>query len=290
MQDLIEAGKIADKCLKLGREEIKINAKALEVLRKIELLVQKNNAKLAFPTDISINEVAAHEALSFEDKTIFKKGDVVKLDLGVHINGNIVDCAITVDLGNHKDLILASKNALKEVAPIVEPGLELGKIGKTVQDVIESYNLRPVRNLFGHSIEKYNIHGGLKVPSYANNDKTKLKKGEVVAIEPFATNGIGLIEEGKKSDVYTIARVKPIRNPKAKEIFNFIKEEYKTLPFAKRWIQEKFPNSNFYFSILEKEEVLVNYHNLVEKQKGLVSQFETTFLVGEKILVNESLK
>jgi methionyl aminopeptidase len=173
---------------------------------------------------------------------------------------------------------------------LVEPGTELREIGKRIQSVIESYNLKPVRNLFGHSIEPYNIHGGLKVPNYNNNDSTQLKKGQILAVEPFATNGIGLIEEGKKSDVYTILKQKPVRNPKAKEIFEFIKEEYKTLPFAKRWIQEKFPNSNFYFNVLEKEEILVNYHNLVEKAKGLVSQFETTFLVGEKILVNESLK
>ncbi|MDD5253671.1 MAG: type II methionyl aminopeptidase [Candidatus Nanoarchaeia archaeon] len=289
-EKLVRAGKIADECLKLGRREIRIGNKALDVLRKIESLVEKNNAKLAFPTNISINEVAAHEALSFEDNLIFKKNDLVKLDLGVHIDGNIVDCAITIDLGNNNDLVLASKQALKEALKLAVPGTELREIGKKINEVIEGYNLKPVRNLYGHSIEKYNIHGGLKVPNYDNGDKTKLEKGQLIAIEPFATDGFGLIEEGKPSDVYTLKKLKPLRNSKAKEILEFIKEEYKTLPFAKRWILERFPNSNTYFNILVKEEILANYGNLIEKQKGLVSQHETTILVGERILVNESLK
>ena len=74
----------------------------LDVTERIENFVTEKNGGLAFPTNLAINNVGAHWTPSTRSKEIFHTGDVVKLDVGVHIDGYIGDNALTVEIGNDK--------------------------------------------------------------------------------------------------------------------------------------------------------------------------------------------
>jgi len=284
MKDWIKAGEIASEALEYGKGLIKKDKSVLEIIEKVEWKIFQLGGKPAFPAQISINEIAAHYAPVKEDFLI-KDSDIVKLDVGAHVNGAIGDNAVTV--GNNKELIQASRDALNEAIKIVQIGTKLKDIGKVIDKTISSYGFKPVRNLTGHSIDLYEQHAGLSIPNIDDGDDTKLEKGMVIAIEPFATTGIGLIEEGKESGIYKLERVKNVRTQMSKEVLDFIIEEYKTLPFTKRWLFSKFQDFKINFALrnLEKEGIINQYKHLSEKSKGLVSQAEHTLLIDDKVKI-----
>ncbi|MFH1332209.1 MAG: type II methionyl aminopeptidase [archaeon] len=281
MEDWEKAGKIAAEAMEFGKKLVKADASLLEVAEKIEEKIVSLGAKPAFPINLSINHIAAHYTPFPNDETTFKEGELVKIDIGAHVNGAIGDIACTVDLGEHKEFVEASEKALNEALKMFTPGTKIGEIGKVVQKTIQEFNLVPIINLSGHQVEKYNLHAGITIPNYDNNDPTELEEGQIFAVEPFATNGEGRIIEGKPSGIYRIEQIKPVRDMKIRKMIQFIVEEYHELPFAKRWILKKFPAANFALTLLENQGILHHYPQLPEKTKALVSQAEHTVIVKE---------
>ena len=286
MDDWEKAGKITAECLELGKKLIKVDASLLEVAEAIEKKIYDSDAKTAFPANISINEIAAHDTPNIEDKRVFKKGDLVKLDVGVCFNGAIGDAAISMDLGDNKKLIQASKEALDEAMKIIKAGVKLNEIGKVIETKIKSFGFNPIKNLSGHGLDEYKIHTGFNIPNYDNKDLMEIEEGKYIAIEPFATNGGGRVEEGKGSGIYRIENIKLTRSTIARDLLKFLAEEYKTLPFARRWLKDK-KGVDFALGILEREGILYHYPMLVESSGGLVSQAEHSLFVdkdGVKVL------
>lgn len=280
-----KAGQIASEVREYARGLIKIDASLLEVTEKIEEKIF-SKAKCAFPVQISLNKVAAHNCARIEDETILKKEDVVKVDIGVSVDGYIGDTAFTVDLsGENEDLIKASEEALKQAIKTVKVGIKISEIGKAIQEAIQKYGYSPVRNLTGHGLNLYKIHDSPSIPNYDNGSLTVLKKGQVIAIEPFATNGVGIITETKESGVYYLINKRNVRDLTCRKIMKFIDEEYNGLPFSERWIAKQFSGASFYLKLLEKEGVLHHYLQLAEKSKGLVSQAEHSLLVSDEVKV-----
>ncbi len=286
LNDWIKAGKIAAEVLNYSKELIKEGASLLEVCSKIEKKINDLDGKPAFPVNISINSVAAHYTAIPEDKTIFRKGDMIKVDIGVEVNGFIGDNSLTIYLGDEEkylDLVKASKEALEAAVKVIKPGIKLFEIGKVIQKEIQKYNFSPIRNLSGHGIERYKIHSGINIPNYDNGDKRELKENDIIAIEPFATDGKGYVIEGKLSGIFRLENKKPVRDSNARKVLDYIEKNHKTLPFAKRWIQ--LPMANLALTILEREGILYQYPQLVEENKGFVSQAEYTVLVKDPPII-----
>ena len=285
MEDNYEkAGKIARDVLEYGKALIKKDASLLEVTNKIEAKIFELGAKPAFPVQISMDDIAAHYCAPPDDNTIFTN-QVVSLDVGVHVDGFIGDNACTIDLSqSNKELVEASRKALDNAIKITQIGTTLSEIGKTIQETIESYGFKPVRNLSGHGLDEYNIHSFPTVPNYDTEDDTKLEKGQIIAIEPFATKGVGLIHEKGLPNVFSIDEIKPVRVPFVRQILNKI-EEYEGLPFTKRWLGSSLPKVNLALSQFKKLKILKEYPPLVEKSNEIVSQAEHTLLVDDKVKV-----
>ncbi len=282
MEDYEKSGRIAAEALEFGRKLVKVDASLLEVAEKIEEKIISLDGKLACPVNISINHIAAHYTPYPDDKTTFKEGEIVKVDVGVHVNGAIGDTACTIDLGDNKEILEASEKALNEALKMFTPGTKIGEIGKVIQKTIKEYGFVPIINLSGHQMDLYKLHTGTNIPNYDNGDPNELEEGQVFAVEPFATNGEGKVIDGKPSGIYRLDNIKPVRDPKIRNMIRFIQEEYNELPFAKRWLIKKFPNTNFALTLLEKQGILYHYPQLPEKTKGLVSQAEHTVIVKEK--------
>jgi predicted Zn-dependent protease with MMP-like domain len=110
----IQAGKVAARVLQFGINEVNVDASIGETVEAIEKeVLETEGVGLAFPLNLSLNEDAAHDTAMVNDERKFQSGDLVKLDLGVHIDGYIADIASTVNLGNHQPLIESSQCALE---------------------------------------------------------------------------------------------------------------------------------------------------------------------------------
>ena len=286
LQNYEKAGQIAREVLESGKSLIKKDASLLDVTKKVEAKIFELNAKPAFPVQISMNDIAAHYCAEPDDKTVFSD-QLVSLDVGVHVDGFIGDNACTVDLSEkNKELVEASRKALDNAIKVIQVGTTLSEIGKTIGETIESYGFKPVRNLSGHGLDEYNIHCPPTVPNFDTKDETQLEKGQAIAIEPFATNGIGLIHEKGLPDVFSITEARSVRIEFVRQILNRI-DKFNGLPFAKRWLSEQFSLAkvNLALSQFKKLGILKEYPPLVEKSNGLVSQAEHSLLVDDKVKV-----
>jgi len=278
----IKAGKIAAQVKKYARTIIKKDIPLLEIAEKIEAKIIELGGKPAFPTNLSINEIAAHYTPSYNDETLAH--GLLKVDLGVHIDGYLSDTAFSVDLEDNKEnkkLIIASEQALENAIKIIKSSTTLNEIGEIIQSTIESYDASPIVNLSGHSIEQYDLHSGITIPNYPNNQKSPIGLG-TRAIEPFATFGNGKVHDGSPSEIYILQDNRNVRNPFAKEVLDFIQEEYETLPFCSRWIIKKFQTrALFALKQLEDNNNLHRFPQLIESSKSKVSQTEQTLLITE---------
>ncbi|MBU2639723.1 MAG: type II methionyl aminopeptidase [Nanoarchaeota archaeon] len=287
-----KAGKIAAEALQYGRRLIKPGIKLSEVVKKVEEKIIADKGAFAFPPQISMNNITAHYYPDPSDDTEFKEEDLVKLDLGVQINGHIADTALTVDLSEnneHLELVKASKDALKEALTLFTPETPLTKIGKAIEEVIVGYGFQPIRNLSGHEIKPYELHAGLTVPNFNNKDRTPLEENQVFAVEPFATTGDGYVKDGKPSGIYKL--VNPKNSRSGRDVLNFIIDNFKTLPFHKSQILKKFGDfkGSFGLRILEREEIIHQYPQLVERSGGIVSQAEHTVIVKDKPIITTKI-
>ncbi len=284
-EDRIKAGKAASQAREYGITLIKPGAKYIDVIEAVEKKIIDLGAGIGFPADLSANNVAAHDTPFPNDERVLEKGDLVKLDLGTHINGEVADTAMTVEVGNtgkYNELIKASAEGLRAAIETVKPGVKIHKIGKAIQDTITSHGFVPVANLCGHGVGIYDVHISPSIPNYDNGDENTLEEGQVIAIEPFATDGIGLVKQGKMSSIYALLHKKPVRMQSVKQILDHIEKNYKTLPFAARWL--KMQGAQFALRILEKEGILHQYEQLPEKSDALVSQKEHTLIVGHGVI------
>ncbi len=286
MKDWIKAGEIASEVRKYGKKLIKPGVSLLEVSNKVEKRIFELGGKPAFPAQFSINNIAAHYTPLIDDDSKFKEGDLVKFDHGVHINGAIADTAVSVDLGNNSKLIKASEKALNTALELVKPGITNGEIGAAIDETITNAGFKPIKNLSGHGLSEYVVHTPPSMVNYDSGERIKLKKGQIIAIEPFASTGMGLVVEGKGSQIYSLAEIKSTRNKQARDILKFVKEEYKTLPFAKRNLLTKFNKFQIAVGVtnLLREGILREYGVLPEKDpSSLVAQTEHTIIVGETV-------
>lgn len=274
-----KAGKIAAEALNYGVSLIKPGVSVVEVCKKVDQKILDLGGSIAFPTQINLDDVAAHFC-PLDDSLKFKE-QVCCIDVGAHVNGCIGDNAASVDLsGKNENLIKASREALDNAVKIIKPGVKLGEIGKVIHQAITNYGFSPVKNLSGHGLGKYMIHTKPNIPNYDNNDPSWLEEGDIVAIEPFASSGAGIIYESSNPTVFSLVGKKPARGMITREVLKEI-ASYEGMPFCTRWLIEKFGEAKTNFAIREIANlgILAEHPPLIDQKHGLVSQAEHTILV-----------
>jgi methionyl aminopeptidase len=280
-----KAGEISASAIEYGRMLIKPGAGLVEVADAIEDFMRDNGAEPAFPTNLSRNDVAAHFTPTSTDAQMrFNEGDVVKLDLGAHIDGFIADTAVTIEVGSTKfaDLIDASKAALDEAISIMGPNASLETVGGTIESVITKRGFKPIRNLTGHLIERNVLHAGISVPNVRQRINVRPRIGQVFAIEPFATTGEGHVVSGPGGNIYHFQRERPQRMPDARNLQTLIRDKFPHMPFAERWVaREQVGRTTLGLNLLLKSVAIKSYPQLLEAGRGMVSQHEHTVLITE---------
>ncbi|RLI78580.1 type II methionyl aminopeptidase [Archaeoglobales archaeon] len=273
----IKAGEILRQVREEAVKLIKPDVKILEVAEFVENRIRELGAEPAFPCNLSINSDAAHFTPKKNDDRVFKEGDLVKLDIGSHIDGYIADTAVTVDLGDNEDLVKAAEAALKAGIEAVYAGVDTAEIGEAIENAIREFGYKPIINLTGHGLLPYLTHTPPTIYNFGTKKGVTLEEGIIIAIEPFATNGIGKVVERSECEIYSVVAKRPVRMKIARQILKEV-EKYKTLPFAKRWLS-KAPE--VIIGRLVRDGVLRSYPVLTEIGGGLVSQAEHTIIVEE---------
>jgi methionyl aminopeptidase len=273
-----EAGALAAGVLRRGAALVKEEASLLDVVERIEEMVREEGGDLAFPLNISFNEDAAHDTATPGDGRTFARGDLVKVDLGVHVDGYIADTAMTVDLGDHGLLVEASRAALEAAIAAVRPGITAGEVGAAIQHEIEARGYRPVANLTGHGLARYDLHSRPTIPNVGIPGGAVIEEGMVFAIEPFATTGSGRVSEGQRVEIYRQIAARPARLPSAKRILDLARRS-RGLPFARRWVAGD--KVDIGLATLVRSGTLHAFPVLHDVPGSFVSQAEHTMIVTE---------
>mgnify|MGYP002656322770 FL=1 len=153
-------------------------------------------------TCISVNEEVAH---GIPGKRIIREGDLVNIDVSALKNGYYADTGISFVVGE-ADNPLKQKvcdvalEAFDAAMAKVKPGTKLSNIGKAVHATARKNDLTVIKNLTGHGVGQ-SLH---EAPSHVMNyydpkDKTLLKEGVVIAVEPFISSKATFVTE-KKND------------------------------------------------------------------------------------------
>jgi methionyl aminopeptidase len=273
-----KAGDILARVRDEASSMIDVGVSILEVANFVEEKTRDLGGEPAFPCNISRDRVAAHDTPRPQDGDVFGE-EMVKLDIGVHVDGYIADSAVTVDLSGHTDLVEASKAGLAAAIELVEPGVDTAKLGAAIEDAIRGYGYNSVSNLTGHGLGRYQAHGEPSVPNRAIEKGVELLPGDVIAIEPFATDGVGRISEAPLVEIFSFVAKRPIRSPPARALLKQVQENYSTLPFARRWLSGD--RIDYAINQLLRAGILHRYPLLWEAEGALVSQAEHTVIVME---------
>ena len=284
LKKYVKAGRIAAQALSHGARLVKEGAVIRDVLDDVEAFIVKKGALPAFPAQVSLNEVAAHFCPAEDDDDAFKATDLVKLDVGAHVDGYVGDNAVTVNLDRGNDekerLLEASKAARDAAIALVKAGVTPHEIGRAIEREIVGRGFQPIRNLSGHGVGQYQVHTSPSIPNYGSNDLRPLQTNHVVAIEPFATTGQGMIKSGGTCTLFSLAAIRQPRSPQAREALTHLKQ-YNGLPFTTRWLSREIGigKARLALAQLKQAGMLHEYSPLPEEDGGLVSQSEHTVLV-----------
>lgn len=283
IDDYIKAGKIASEVREIARTKNWIGKTLYEICETVENEIRTRGGKCAFPVNTSLNEFAAHYTAEPNDPKVLTDTDLIKIDLGVQINGFIADTAVSISYDSEFDLLVkTAEESLKNAMSMVKEGVKSSDIGRTIEKTVKQNGLVPIANLSGHSLEQYTIHAGKSIPNIWSIGSFSLSVKETYACEPFVTtsNGSGFVQEGKIRNIFGLVSRKKTKNEKANKLIDHIWENFNMLPFALRWITKELDEkeSRPLLDELIKNKIVRAYPVLIEANEQRVAQAEHTFI------------
>jgi len=284
-ENYVRAGRITAEIKRDVHQIVKTGEPLLRVAEAIEKAIREKGGEPAFPVNISVNDVAAHYTPTHGETTLVKENDIVKIDLGVHIDGYVADTAITVNFNpDYADLVKAAEAALAEGIKEVRPDARIADIAEAIENTIKNAGYKPIANLTGHGLNRWDLHTEPTIPNVSFKSDQRLKEDQVIAIEPFATDGSGVVKDSEQVFIFMIVGNTPVRNMDARAIMN-LAEQYSGLPFAERWIPGSLFKTRLALRELRNAGNLYDFHVLKEAKGGMVSQAEHTVIVKDNPII-----
>jgi methionyl aminopeptidase len=280
----VRSGEIAARVLREVSDMIEPKVKIIKICTTAEKKIREYGGVPAFPCNVSINHIAAHSTSPKGDRSEVPEFGLVKLDIGVHIDGYITDTAHTVDIDGTLDgFVAATEDAFQEAITLLQPGVSLGEIGGSIEKVIKAYGLRPISNLMGHSITRYQLHSGKQVPNIRARGTSIVEVGEYYAVEPFATSGIGSVVDSDYVYIFANTGVDVQLSGTTEQLRKYLREKYGPFPFASRWVSSSSKQIDVLEEIrsLIRERAVRGFPLQIEKKHRPVSQTEHTVFVSE---------
>ena len=280
----IKSGKIAARVLNEISSEIEPGKRIIKICALAENKIKEYGGTPAFPLNVSINHIAAHSTSPRGDRSVIPDFGLVKLDVGVHVDGYITDTARTIDIdGTLEGFVVATEDALTSAIDLMRPGTELGDVGHVIEKVINEYGLKPVKNLSGHNLKKFRLHAGKIVPNIKKKGVGIVEVGEYYAIEPFATSGTGTVIDSEYVYIFANTGLDEPMEGTTEKLRKYLRDKYGPLPFASRWIGTSGKDVDVIeeIKVLLKVKALRGYPMQIEKKGRPVSQTEHTVYISE---------
>jgi len=287
--DLLEcylnAGKIASEQREKTRKKDHVGCTLLMICESIEREIKESGGTPAFPVNVSLNDIAAHYTAEPNDETTVNENDILKVDIGVHVEGYIADTAVTVSYDPRQEaLIKSAENALNEAVRIAKVNTKASEIGNLIENTISKMGFKPIQNLSGHSLAQYTIHAGKSIPNIRTiGPSFGLSSNQAYAIEPFVTvnDGQGVVYEGNTRNIFAIISRKPAKDQNVDKFLTYLWNKFRTLPFALRWILDSYEEieARRMLDILVKKRNVHAYPTLIEGNNKLVAQAEHTIML-----------
>jgi methionyl aminopeptidase len=281
-----QSGRILRETREELRSFVKEDMPLIDICEKVEGTIRAKGGKPAFPCNVSINEIAAHYTSPPGDKSTIPEGSTVKVDLGVQVDGYVTDTAFTVPFSfEGRAMTTTAELALKAVIESIHGDMGLSNIGALVETTIKNRGFRPISNLTGHSVGRYLIHAGTSIPSVSGFSPYKVRSGEVYAVEPFVTlpDAIARVDDTPQVTIYRLLKTKATKTDAAKKLLKYIENNFRTLPFAERWIIGVVPSEQHKsaFKELLASKAVMGYPVFMEASLKPVAQAEHTLLIKE---------
>mmetsp|Transcript_54845 Transcript_54845/g.63068 ORF Transcript_54845/g.63068 Transcript_54845/m.63068 type:complete len:387 (-) Transcript_54845:216-1376(-) len=277
---------IVDICA-FGDEEIEKEVKKVYNKKKLE-------KGIAFPTCLSVNEICGHFSPLRSEPCALKEGDLVKIDLGVHIDGFISITAHTIVVsekadavveGRKADVIHAAYNALQVALRLLKPGQKNNDVTEHIAKVVESYKCNPVEGVLSHELKKHLIDGNNCIINKATFDQKvddyEFQVNEVYGLDIIASTGEGKPRETEvRCTVYkrAIEKAYSLKLKASRQFFSELNERYPTLAFSMRSFEDETV-AKLAVNECVKHELLHAYPVLAEKEGELVAQFKYTVMI-----------
>ena len=283
---LMKAGGIASRIRNEVRSRVKAGTPIIEICDFVEGTMREMGGAPAFPCNVDVNQIAAHYTSPVGDRSTIPEGSLVKVDIGVHVDGYIADTATTICLDPRLEgMVEAAEAGLNAAINMVRAGVVSTDIGGGIERAIRARGYAPIRNLTGHRMARYVVHAGQSIPNIPEGRGHELQEGEVYAIEPFSVppEAAGLVVDGAPSNIYLFRKKRKVRSDAAKLMLKFVQAKYRTMPFASRWVLGRFPGPEGVdaFAELQRTKCVYSYPQLVERSRALVAQAEHTVIVTE---------
>lgn len=290
LKETVESAKagasVRDLCIKADQRLEEETGKAFKKDKKI-------NKGIAFPCCISVNNCICHYSPLLSDvDTVLKEGDMVKIDLGAHIDGFIAVVAHTVVVGEEKvggkkaDALLAAHLAAEAALRLVKPGNETYTVTDAVSKIAESYGCKPVEGMLSHQLEQNRIDGEKTViqnPTEAQrkeHDKYDFELHEVYAVDVLISTGEG---QGRERDAKVTVYKKTdstymLKMKNSREFFSAANKKFGTMPFTLRSFENE---TKARMGVVEcvTHRLVEPFQVLYEKEGEYVAQFKFTVLL-----------
>ncbi|MFW9792812.1 MAG: type II methionyl aminopeptidase [Candidatus Thorarchaeota archaeon] len=280
----IKSGKIAARVLNEIRGEVEPGERIIKICSFAEKKIKDYGGRPAFPLNVSINHIAAHSTSPRGDQSEIPEFGLVKLDVGVVVDGYIADTATTIDIdGTLEGFIASTDDALADAIEMMQPGTNLGDVGKQIEQVIKEYGLRPIKNLSGHNLQRNKLHAGKTVPNVKMRTADIVEVGEYYAIEPFATSGTGTVIDSEYVYIFANTGLDEPLEGTAEKLRKYLRKTYGPFPFALRWISTGSKEIDIVEVIrkLLKNRAIHGFPIQIEKKGRPVSQSEHTVYISE---------
>ncbi|KAL1804630.1 hypothetical protein ACET3Z_027698 [Daucus carota] len=297
------AAETVNKALQLVLSECRPNAKIVDICEKGDSYIRtqtsnmyKNVKKkvekgIAFPTCLSVNNTVCHFSPLASDETVLEEGDVLKIDMGCHIDGFIAVVAHTHVLqqgkvtGRVADVLAAANTAAEVALRLVRPGKKNKDVTEAIQKVAAAYDCKVVEGVLSHQLKQFVIDGNKVVLSVPNADtrvdEAEFEENEVYAVDIVASSGDGkpkMLDE-KQTTVYkrAVDQNYHLKMKASRFIFSEISQKFPIMPFTARALEEKRAR----FGLVEcvNHDLLQPYPVLHEKPGTIVAHIKFTVLL-----------
>lgn len=277
----LKAGEVARKALGGALDRVAAGVSALELAENIESAIRAAGAQPAFPVNITIGSVAAHYSPKVGDDLYVPNNSIAKVDVGVHVDGYIADTALSVAVGRANwQLVDVARQALQAALKALRPGVNLGVVGAAVERAAREAGFKPIANLTGHLMVRYNLHAGKCIPNVSSRACGRAASEEVYAVEPFVTEGKGYVVERGEGSIYKVAGLMGTKDRELDSMLRELWRKYRGLPFSERWVYGDWGRWALEaLSTLVRLRRVYRYPTLIEAGGGEVAQFEDTVIL-----------